>query len=147
MPHSFTCNFVHVVFSTKQRAGTIPTNLQEQLWAYLFGIAKRIGITVLAIGGIENHVHMLISIPATHRLSEDIQKLKANSARWMNEQTSRFSWQEGYGAFSVSPSQVDRVQAYVRSQQKHHERHTFEDEFLALLQKSGVPFDSRYVFG
>jgi REP element-mobilizing transposase RayT len=147
MPHSFTCNFIHVVFSTKQRAGTIKAELEEQLWAYLFGIAKRLGIIVVAIGGIDNHVHLLLSIPATHRLSECIQKLKSNSARWMNEHAPGFSWQEGYGAFSVSPSQLDRVQAYVRGQREHHQKHSFEDEFLALLLKSGVQFDSRYLFG
>lgn len=90
---------------------------------------------------------MLIAVPAKRALSEVIRDLKANSSRWMSENGPAFSWQEGFGAFSVSPSQVPTVKQYIRGQAEHHRKRTFEEEFLLLLKKSGVPYDPQYVFG
>lgn len=93
----------------------IPQELQEPLWAYLRGIANNLKIKTLAVGGTANHIHLLLGLPPTMRLAEAIQKLKANSSRWLGEQGIKFQWQEGYGAFSVSPSLLGAVQAYIRN--------------------------------
>jgi putative transposase len=146
MSHSYVANFVHCVFSTKDRREIIPADLQEKLWAYLIGIERNLKIEMLAVGGTGNHVHLLMGLPSTLALAEAVQKLKANSSRWMGEKGLDFAWQKGYGAFSVSPSLLDTVKEYVRNQAQHHEKRDFEEEFLALLRKSGVAFDEARVF-
>ena len=147
MPHTYCTNLIHCVFSTKERAHSIADNIREQLFAYLFGIAKNLHIEILAIGGTENHIHILIAIPAKESLSDIIRDLKANSSRWMSEKHHEFSWQQGFGAFSVSPSKVQTVKRYIRNQAEHHAKRNFEEEFLLLLKKSGVAYDPQYVFG
>jgi putative transposase len=147
MSHSYCTNIVHCVFSTKNREESIPEDMLEKLWAYLSGIAKNHSIGTLAIGGITNHVHVLIAVPQTMTIASAVNALKANSSRWMREHGNTFEWQKGYGAFSVSPSQVESVKHYVRTQAAHHAKHTFEEEFTSLLQKRGVPYDPKYVFG
>jgi putative transposase len=104
MPHTYCTNLIHCVFSTKERANSIADNIREQLFAYLFGIAKNLHIEILALGGTGNHIHILIAVPAKESLSDIIRDLKANSSRWMSEKHHEFSWQQGFGAFSVSPS-------------------------------------------
>ncbi len=146
MAHSYNANFVHCIFSTKERRNLIPQELQEQLWAYLLGIANNLKIKTLAIGGTGNHVHLLLGLPATMTLAEAMQKLKANSSRWLGEQGIEFQWQEGYGAFSVSPSLVETVKAYIRNQGEHHKKRSFEEEFRVLLDKSGVAYDAEKLF-
>ena len=147
MPHTYSTNLVHSVFSTKGRADSIPDQVRERLYAYVFGIARNLGIEILAIGGTANHIHILIALPAKCPLSYAVRDLKANSSRWMSENGPRFSWQEGFGAFSVSPSQAGVVIAYIRNQVEHHRKRTFEEEFLLLLKKSGIEYDPKYVFG
>ena len=147
MSHSYCTNLIHCVFSTKNREPSIPQSMLENLWAYISGIADNHHIAVVAVGGITNHVHLLIAIPQTITVAAAINALKANSSRWMREQSKEFSWQKGYGAFSVSPSQVGAVKEYIRMQAEHHAKHTFEDEFLSLLGKCELPYDPKYVFG
>jgi putative transposase len=147
MSHTYTTNIVHCVFSTKERAPLIPTDRQEKLWAYLLGIASNMKLKILAIGGINDHVHLLISLPPTRKLAKVMCDLKANSSKWLNETGVRFAWQEGYGAFSVSPSRIADVQRYIRNQAEHHKKRNFEQEFIDLLKKSGTPFEGKYVFG
>lgn len=146
MSHTYTANFVHCVFSTKERRNLIPETLHEQLWAYTLGIANNLNLKSLAIGGTSNHIHALIGIPTKMSVAESVQKLKANSSRWLGEQGIRFQWQEGYGAFSVSTSMLDTVKAYIRNQKVHHAKRTFEDEFRAFLDKAGIPYDSEHLF-
>lgn len=141
MTHAYAVNFLHVVFSTKDRDNTISAEIQEKLWAYLLGTARNLKIEMLASGGTANHVHLLIALPPTITLAEAIQKLKANSSRWMGERGVAFEWQKGYGAFSVSPSNLNAVQAYIRTQSVHHQKRSFEEEFMLLLKKSGISFD------
>jgi putative transposase len=143
MSHAHAANFVHCVFSTKERHDRIPAELQERLYAYLIGIADNLGFTILAAGGTANHVHLLIALPPSLTLAEVIQKLKANSSRWVGGE---FEWQKGYGAFSVSPSLVPAVQAYIRNQEEHHRERSFEEELVALLRKSGVSYDAGRLF-
>ncbi len=147
MPHTYCTNLVHCVFSTKQGTDLIVEELQEPLYAYMFGIARNLGIEILALGGTSNHLHLLMALPGKQSLSFAIRDLKANSSRWMSDKHPQFSWQEGFGAFSVSPSQAPSVKAYIRNQAEHHKRRNFEEEFLILLKKSGVSYDPRYVFG
>ena len=146
LSHTYTSNLVHCVFSTKARRDLIPAGLQDKLWAYLIGIARNLKIATLAVGGTANHLHLLIGLPAKMTLADAVGKLKANSSRWMGEHGIEFAWQKGYGAFSVSPSMVGTVQSYVRNQAEHHKKRNFEEEFLALLRKSGVAFDAERVF-
>jgi len=147
MSHSYAQNHLHVVFSTKERRKLINQQMQPKLWSYLGGIARNHNFLVLANGGIEDHVHLLIQLPPMLSLAKAVSLLKANSSRWMNEHGIRFGWQEGYGAFSVSASNLGTVERYIANQAKHHRRMTFEDEFVALLKKHGIKFDPKYVFG
>lgn len=147
MSHAFSKNHLHVVFSTKERRRSISKEFQPQLWSYMAGICKNQKMVPLAVGGIEDHVHLLFHLPPTLTLSKAISLIKANSSKWMNEHGRGFAWQEGYGAFGVSESNLDSVARYIRNQEEHHAKISFEDEFLALLKKHGIEFDLKYVFG
>jgi putative transposase len=144
MGHTYASNYVHCVFSTKQRSSLIPRERQSDLYGYMAGIAKSEGFGLLEVGGTANHVHLLILLPATYPLAQAVRKIKGGSSRWMGTE---FAWQEGYGAFSVSPSQVSVVRQYIRSQEEHHGKRSFEEEFVSLLRHCGLEFDKRYVFG
>ena len=136
MPNSYVSNHVHIVFATKERAKLIPEALQPKLWAYLAGIAKNHGMHAVAIGGIEDHVHALINLGPILGIAKAVQVLKANSSRWINEQSrTRFAWQEGYFACSVSRSQVPGVVQYIANQKEHHKKMDSAAEFLLLLRK------------
>jgi putative transposase len=141
--HTYTLNLLHVVFSTKNRAPLI-RNL-ELLINNLRGIARNKGIDVLAAGGTQNHVHLLIRLPPVRPVSETMRDLKANSSRYMNETLGGFAWQDGYAAISVSPSQVPTVRAYIENQERHHARRTFDQELAALLDKLGVEYEREYL--
>ena len=146
MSHTYSANFVPCVFSTKNCANSIPTELLENLWAYLLGIANNLKITPLAIGGTENHVHVLVGLPTKMSVSEAVQKLKANSSRWLGEQGMDFQWQDGYGSFSVSPSMLSIVREYIRNRGRHHEKRSFEDELRGLLDPCGIAYDPEQLF-
>ena len=147
MPHSHANNLLHVVFSTHERKPTIPPTSFAELWAVMAGIGRNHRLTVIKIGGMAEHVHILFALPADLTLAHAVQALKANSSRWMRQRVPTFAWQQGYAAFSVSASIANRVRKYIENQAEHHKRRSFEDEFLALLKKSGVPYDSKFVFG
>ena len=147
MSHSYAQNIVHLVFSTKERRKLVPTEIQPALWAYVGGIYKKSGVFVHAIGGMDDHIHSLIQVPTTMTLAKAVGTVKSNSSRWAGERMQRFEWQEGYGAFSVSASNVPTVERYIHNQAAHHRKMSFEEEFVALLKKHGVEFDAKYVFG
>lgn len=148
MSHTYVCGLVHCVFSTKYRRNLIPLEVQPDLWAFLGGIARHNGMKALTVGGIENHAHILLSLSSQISLAKSMQLIKGASSRWMNENHVKgFAWQEGYGAFSVGISQRDQTIAYIRSQPEHHRRQSFEDEFIAFLNRHGVTYDQRYVWG
>jgi len=144
MAHTYASNFLHCIFSAKDRRPLIPAEKKSELFAYLGGIARGEGFSLIAAGGTDNHIHLLILLPASITLAVAVQKLKGSSSRWMGK---GFSWQEGYGAFSVSPSQIEVVKRYIRDQERHHAKRSFEQEFVALLRGCGIAFDERYVFG
>ena len=145
MAHTYTSNLFHIVFSTKERLSAISE--PPKLWAYVAGVARNLNYEPLAIGGTQNHVHVLLRIPTNVPLSEAVQKLKSNSSRWLRENGRWLGWQDGYGAFSVSASNLETVRRYIQNQPEHHRRRSFEDEFVALLAKSGIAFNRSEVFG
>jgi REP element-mobilizing transposase RayT len=147
LAHSFPNVIVHCVFGTKERRNIIPAELQPKLWKYFGGIGRNHDVPVLTAGGTANHAHVLLALPATITLSTAVQVLKANSSRWIGEHGIRFAWQEGYGAFSVGAPNVRAVKAYIANQLKHHAKRTFEQEFITMLEKAGVPYNPKYVFG
>jgi putative transposase len=144
LAHTFSKNYVHVIFSTKDRRKIIEKELQPRLWAYLAGIAKNHDINMLAVGGTEDDVHLWFRLPPKLPLARAVLLLKANSSKWMSKD---LSWQEGYGAFSVSASNLESVIRYVRNQQKHHRKFTFEAEFRAILRRHGIECDPRDLLG
>jgi putative transposase len=147
MAHSYVCVYAHVVFSTKDRRSLIPENKHRVLWKYLAGIAKNYGMKALAIGGMPDHVHILLSFAAEISVSKAVNVLKSNSSRWMRAQACEFAWQEGYAAFSVSASGLSKVIDYINRQPEHHKKRDFAQEYLALLKKHGVQYDPAWVLG
>jgi len=147
MPHTYSQNYLHVVFSTKERRKLITKEFQPKLWSYMAGIGRNNGFLVLANGGMEDHAHLLIQLPAILTLAKAVQLIKGSSSKWVGEHGREFSWQEGYGAFSVSKSKINAVVKYIANQETHHRKITFEDEFIALLEKHGIEYDPKYVFG
>jgi len=143
MSRSYVLNYVHCVFSTKGRAQLIRD--PDPLWAYMRGIARNRGFDIIAVGGTDNHVHVLLSVPAGMHLVDIVRDLKANSSRFMKDEVKLFAWQDGYAGISVSPSQLENVKQYIAGQEGHHRRRTFDEEFLALLDKAGVRYDKQYV--
>ena len=141
---------MHCVFSTKERRKLITPEVQRRLWPYMGGVARENHMKALAIGGVEDHVHILLSLPATMPIAKALQLIKGGSSKWVHDNfpaQRTFAWQEGYGAFSVSVSQVSNTVAYIEGQEEHHRRQSFEDEFRAFLKKHGIEFDERYVWG
>jgi REP element-mobilizing transposase RayT len=141
--HSFTSRLIHCVWSTKNREPWLTPDLRERLWPYLGGIAKQNQIKTLAIGGVADHVHILLSLLATLSIAKATQLLKGNSSKWIRDTFPKmrsFAWQEGDGAFSVGISGVDATVNYIRNQTEHHQRRSFRAEFIAMLQKHGFAY-------
>jgi putative transposase len=147
LSHTYVQNAVHVVFSTKDRRRIIPADQRELFWSYIAGICKTEKIFIHTIGGMEDHIHLLIDIPPTISLADAVLVIKANSSRRMKRIRPNFAWQKGYGAFGVSKSNMPTVIRYIRTQEQHHKKMTFEVEFTTLLNKHGIAFDPKYVFG
>ena len=142
--HSFSSSLHHCVFATKQREPLLTPLVRERLWPYLGGVARQNGMKALAIGGVADHVHVLLSLPATMSVAKAMQLLKGNSSKWIHETfpTLRsFAWQEGYGAFSIGVSGVDETRAYICDQEKHHRARTYREEVITFLQRHGLAFD------
>jgi REP element-mobilizing transposase RayT len=126
----------------------ISPEVQPDLWSFLGGIARKNGFKALIAGGTDNHIHILLSLPATMPIAKAMQLVKGASSHWMNEKHVRnFAWQEGYGAFTVGISQKAGTIAYIRSQPEHHRKRSFQEEFIAFLKKHGVEYDPQYVWG
>ena len=147
MGHSYHNVLIHIVFSTKERRKLIAREHQENLWRYITGIAKNLDTNVLSIGGMPDHIHILLAQPGMMPFSTIIQKIKINSSKWMEDTVRNFEWQEGFGAFSVSNSRRKAVIDYIHNQEKHHKKRSFEDEFIALLKAHNIDYDPKYVFG
>jgi putative transposase len=142
--HTFTSCHLHFVWSTKERRRSITPALQPRLWAYLGGIARANKMAPIEIGGVEDHVHVLLSLPATLSISKAAQLLKGNSSKWIHEMfpgQRLFEWQEGYGAFSLGVSGIDATVKYIRAQAKHHMTRSFKEEFVDFLVKHGMTYE------
>jgi len=142
--HSFTSILIHCVWSTKKRDPFLGSEVCNRLWPYLGGIARENRMKALAIGGVADHVHMLISLPGTLSVSKALQLLKGNSSKWIHETFPKlhsFEWQEGYGAFSIGITAVDATVGYIRDQAEHHRKRSFRDEFLGMLRRHGLDYD------
>lgn len=126
----------------------IGADWRDSLHAYLGGIVKDAGGTPLAVGGIADHVHLLIGLKPTHRLSDFVREIKSGSSEWAHNNPGRkkFFWQPGYGAYTVSPSSLERVSKYILDQPKHHRRRTFQEEYVEMLEMSGIEYDERYLW-
>ena len=146
---SYVSTYFHCVFSTKERHPSITPELRERLWPFLGGIARPTKIKAIEIGGVEDHVHILLSLPSTMTVSKALQLIKGGSSKWIHEtfpEHREFAWQEEYGAFSVSVSQLAKTIEYIKGQEAHHRKMTFQEEFLALLKKHRIEYDERYLW-
>ncbi len=148
MPSTHVSLNFHIIFSTKNRFPFIDKNWRDELHAYLGGILNSMGARPLKIGGVSDHVHILAGLKATHCLADVLREVKGSSSEWVHEQRRlrRFSWQEGYGAVTVSPSQVPYVKNYIARQEEHHRKRTFQEEYREFLEKSGIEYDERYLW-
>jgi REP element-mobilizing transposase RayT len=150
MANTFTSLHYHLVFSTKHRHPWLLADIEQRVWQYLGGIARDNRMNALQIGGVEDHVHILLGMPPTMAVSKAVQLLKGGCSKWIHDNfpsLKAFEWQDGYGAFSVSKSQLPEVTDYVAKQREHHRVKTFQEEFRALLEKHGIAYDERYLWG
>ena len=148
MPSTHTSLHYHVVFSTKERVAFINSDWRDELHRYMGGTVAGMGGVALNVGGVDDHVHLLLGLKPTHAISDVVRELKSGSSKWVHERLARklFGWQDGYGAFTVSRSNLDAVSRYITDQEKHHEKRSFQDEYLELLQRHEVEFDERYLW-
>jgi putative transposase len=143
--HSFVSCLMHVVFSTKDRRPIITAGLEERLWPYLGGIARENKMRALTVGGVADHVHILLSLPSTLAIAKAVQLIKGNSSKWIHvtfPQHATFEWQEGYGAFSIGISGVQDTIAYIEDQAEHHRKKTFKEELEAILKMHGLKYEA-----
>jgi len=149
MSHAYTRQLLHIVFSTKERRSFLHVELRPRMLGYLRTLANDLNTTALALNGVDDHVHILVDLPAALSTAEFLTKLKANSSRWFRSLFPKvdFRWQRGYGAFSVSPSKLEEVRGYIDRQAAHHQKHSFEDEIRKLAKNHGLEFDERFFLG
>ena len=149
MPQSLSMNLVHLIFSTKNRVATITPAIRSELYAYLVGILIEWNSPTIVIGGAYDHVHALFVLSKNHALCKVVEEVKKGSSKWIKAQGKAFAsffWQNGYGAFSVSLSQVENVRRYIEQQEEHHRTMTFQEEFRKILSRHRLEFDERYVW-
>lgn len=149
MANTYSQIYIHVVFAVEGRQSLIAPENNDELQKYITGIASAQRHKLVAINNMPDHLHLLVGLRPDAALSELVRDIKANSSKWINEKRwvmGRFSWQEGFGAFSYSRSQLGTVIRYIENQQKHHAKKTFRDEYTELLEKFGVEYDERYIF-
>ena len=149
MPQSLSKMVVHLTFSTKDRRPLITPDVRDELSAYLGGTLREMDCPSLAIGVVADHVHVLFVLSRKHSLAEVVEQIKKSSSKWIKGKGNAFSdfyWQRGYGAFSVSQSMIDDTKAYIASQEEHHRKTTFQEEYRAFLKRHGIDFDERYAW-
>ena len=149
MANTYTQIYIQIVFAVEARQSLIPPNLKEDLQKYMTGIVTRQGQKLLAVSCMPDHTHIFIGQKPAMALSDLVGDIKTGSANHINRNkwiVGRFGWQDGFGAFSYSHSQISTVIRYIQRQEEHHARKTFRDEYLQLLEKFAVPHDERYIF-
>ncbi len=149
MPQSYTSLHYHLIFSTKHRAPLISPELQPRMCDYIGGLVRAEGGTLLAAGGVADHIHLLVQLGPTRAVADVLRVVKTNSSRWVGDLSpaSGFGWQTGYAAFTVSRSQLETVEGYIGRQEEHHLRLSFQDELRTLLRRHGIVPDERYLWG
>jgi REP element-mobilizing transposase RayT len=150
MAHTYTKLLYHIVFSTKERQRLLDATWRERMFEFMGGTLRGLECQSLGIGGVEDHVHVFCAVAPKFAVSDIVQKLKSHSSGWINKSgrvTGRFEWQVGYGAFSVSESNLEKVRKYVLEQERHHKHMTFEDEIRRLLKLHNVEFEEQYLLG
>ena len=148
MSDSYTNLLYHIVFSTKDRRPLITPEYEARLYDYLGGTIRKLGGISLELNGTEDHVHLLAKLRPDCALSDVLRDLKANANGWMHDvfpSLKNFSWQRGYGAFTVSQSNVEAVRQYIARQKEHHQKISFRDEFIRFLQENGIEYDERFI--
>ena len=149
MPQSLSKVILQIVFSTKNREPWLEPDVRPRMNAYLATVCRDLGAELVRVGGVADHVHIVTTLPRTVSQAEFIEQMKKTSSKWIKALDARyrgFFWQRGYGAFSVSLSQLDTVLDYVKAQQQHHRTRTFQEEYRELLRKHGIDFDEGYVW-
>jgi REP element-mobilizing transposase RayT len=149
MPTTYSNLLFHVVFSVKERVKLLSKDLRERLFPYISGIANKNNFKILISGGVNDHIHILLSLKPDTSVSKAVQLVKGGSSKWMHDNFSDlniFSWQEGYGAFTVSVSQIDRIKNYIHNQEEHHKKMSFEEEYLELLKRNNIDFNPKFLF-
>lgn len=149
MPNTYTQLYIHCVFAAKYRAAVIQPEWQERLHGYITGIVQGNGHKMLAINSMPDHLHMFVGLSPNQSISEMMRLVKGDSSELINKERlapSKFQWQDGYGAFTNSRSQIDTVIKYVVNQQQHHAKRTFKEEYLDILKDYGVQYEEKYIF-
>ena len=150
MANTYTSLLYHIVFSTKNRQPWLTLEIEGRVWAYIGGIARKHKMTALQVGGVEDHIHALVIAPPTIAPCQIAQVLKGESSKWIHDEfplLRRFGWQDGYGAFTVSKSNIPEVIKYIQNQREHHRQKTFQEEYLDLLRKHEIEYEERFVWG
>jgi putative transposase len=148
--NTYTSLHYHVIFSTKNREPWIAPDIEQRIWRFIGGIARGHDMTALQVGGVEDHIHALVTAPPTIAPAQIAQVLKGVSSKWIHEEfpsLKNFGWQDGYGAFTVSKSIIPEVIKYIQDQREHHRNKTFKEEYLQFLKANGIDYDERYLWG
>src|SRR6185295_17221619 len=149
MANTFSQIYIQTVFAVSNRQSLIKPEFKEELYKYITGIVRNHGQKLIAINGVADHLHMLIGLRPAIALADLVQEVKVDSSKFVNKKQlvrGRFSWQEGYGAFSYGHSQLDTIIRYIQNQEKHHQKSSFRSEYLTLLRKFDIAFEEKYVF-
>jgi REP element-mobilizing transposase RayT len=149
MPQSLSKVYVHITFSTKRRYPLIDENIKEELWQYIGGLCKALECNPVRVGGYHDHIHVCCILSKKITQIKLLEEIKKESSRWIKtkgKQYEGFYWQDGYGIFSVNPSEIDRVVKYIDNQYEHHKKRTFQDELVRFLDKYGMEYDERYLW-
>jgi REP element-mobilizing transposase RayT len=149
MPNTFTQLYIQIVFTVKGRENLIGNKWEDELHKYICGIVNGNKQKVYAINGMPDHIHILLSIKPDIALSDLMRDIKASSSKWINEKklvVGKFQWQEGFGAFSYSQSQIDNVINYIKNQKEHHLKKSFKEEYIAMLKKFEIEYNEKYLF-
>ncbi len=150
MANTYTCLHYHVIFSTKNREPWLLAEIEQRVWQFIGGIARKHRMIALQVGGFADHIHALVTAPPTIAPFQIAQYLKGHSSKWIREEFSmlpNFGWQDGYAAFTVSKSNIPGVIKYIQNQREHHRKRTFQDEYVEFLQANGIEYDKRYLWG
>jgi REP element-mobilizing transposase RayT len=148
MANTFTQIYLHLVFAVQNRISLINPEWKAELYKYITGIVQNNGHKLISINGVSNHLHIAVGYKPHQLIPDFLQDIKGYSSRWINKRKftgAKFTWQEGYGAFSFSHSQIDRVVKYINSQEQHHKKETFREKYIQLLKKYDIPFDEKYI--